>query len=218
MKTLMRKELLIGLVAVSLVFGMMGSASAVMIFQDDFTRVGTYPQNNIGNGWIETENSKNDIRVKLFGGEPRLRIRDTNASVEQQVSTVGYTNISLTFDWRGNNNAESGDSLGFTWFDGSNVHDPFVLLNLANHSLTNFSFNLPAAASNKPGFSFTLFTQVNAANEAARIDNVILAGVYSGGPGGEPVPEPATCALFGMGLVGLAGAAARRKFKKEKRQ
>ncbi|MHC4182877.1 MAG: PEP-CTERM sorting domain-containing protein, partial [Planctomycetota bacterium] len=46
----------------------------------------------------------------------------------------------------------------------------------------------------------------------------IMGAIVASGVKAEPVPEPTTMALFGIGMVGLVGAGARRKFKKEKKQ
>jgi hypothetical protein len=73
------------------------------------------------------------------------------------------------------------------------------------------------------GVSITDFTSIG-----VRVKSVDVGGGFRTGSSklsgpvpngnGEPIPEPTTIVLLSIGLVGLAGAAARRKFKKEKKQ
>ena len=52
---------------------------------------------------------------------------------------------------------------------------------------------------------------VSTYDDAHRADIDAVAIAYAGG---QPIPEPTTIALLGIGIAGLAGAVARRRFKK----
>ncbi len=114
-------------------------------------------------------------------------------------------NISLSFDWRGNAPAESGDNLHLSWFDGSTWYDSGLSLSLANQVLTTTTYDLPASAANLSGFGYKFYTNVDVLNEAARLQKVTLTGTV------VPVPGAAI-----LGFIGMATSAhvLRRRRKK----
>lgn len=72
----------------------------------------------------------------------------------------------------------------------------------------SYEYTFASAGSGK-----IIFKSKNYADEL--YDSVFLVdNVYAGT---DPVPEPATIALLGIGLAGLGWAVARRKFKKDKK-
>ena len=93
------------------------------------------------------------------------------------ISTVGFTNITLTYEWSPTNNTELATSFGSEWRDGP----AGSWTEIARHELigpASFVFASwgIADAAGLSDFQFRFRAAVNANNEGAYIDNVSLAG------------------------------------------
>lgn len=193
------------------------SALATPIFSDDFNRA---LSNTVGNGWQEVEGASPSAAadvsiVERSAGDNEMQVRDNDpngiASQLAGISTLGYTSLALAYDWAPTNNTEAGDLLFVEWRDGSagswTQIAAHALLGTGTH--TSELWSLPDAAG-VTDFEFRYRVAVNANNEGATIDNVVLSGRRIADEA-RAVPEPGSLALAGLGLCLLPWVARGRR-------
>lgn len=172
-------------------------AQATVLFSDNFNRS---DNNTVGNGWVELEDDANDVAI----WNNSMRLRDylpgnPDAASTNALSTAGYTDITLTFDWAASDNTESSDDLYVDWSsDGVTYHTLFHT-GLGGSGFESVSLG-PLGIGGHDPFYLRFWTDVSQSSEWAAIDNVVLSGTAVVANNPSTVPEPGTLALFGLGI------------------
>ncbi len=190
-----------------------GAASAAsVIFEDDFNRANN---TSVGNGWTELEDDNNDVRII----SNQLRLRDflpgnpDAAAASAVIDATGYTNITVSFDWRSLDPNESSDDLFLVW-----ALDPRPAL--TNEGAWTEVFQGGSGGTNtfsesvsiSPGadnsmFNLMFWSDVGTGSEGFLIDNLVVTGDLI-----SPVPVPASLPLLAAAFAGF-GVMRRRKNK-----
>jgi hypothetical protein len=179
--------------AVVLTLWMAGPSSAAVIFQDDFNRADSAI---VGNDWLEAGAS-----VSISGNA--LQIRNNGSATQGDLSTVGLTDIVLSFDYRRSADVGNSDeALLVSWSLDGTTFSTLLSIAVPTTSATFTSvllFALPAAAANIADLSIRFEFASAEGNDFLLIDNVVLEGTA--------VPLPAALPLYGtgLGLMGLFG-------------
>jgi hypothetical protein len=191
-----------------------GPATAAVILTDDFNRS---EASTVGNGWTETENDSNDVAID----NNRLMLRDeidgtidAAASRTSGISTVGYTDIVLSYKWARLRGSDTEDVLHVQWRAGP----AGTWQDVATHTLGGSGnpfrtedVSLGALAEGVADFELRFWTDVSDEDEGAYIDNVVLSGTLPAESARtSSVPEPGTLALLGLGLAGIVAVRRRR--------
>ena len=154
------------------------------LFSDSF---GSSPSNTVS-GWSETEGGSSQAKISTSTarvgspttGQARLQ---QGASITKTVSALDYGNIKLEYYWRGDDDAESNDTLKVLW---RKVGDA-AFTEVNNHVLRCDQTGYPTCAwsslvsasltgADNTSIEIRLLGNANATNEEARVDDVRVTG------------------------------------------
>jgi hypothetical protein len=169
-----------------------------------------------------------DVGVQQIGGtqggvtnNTPLGMFEDDAGLLFNVSTLGYSDITLSFDWR-TFNAESNDKVTVGYFIGnlpafgsSRTQDLTSgtyswsqwtqLLSQEGGGVWHQDQTLDLALADNTSSVWVAFWLNNGEGDIGKIDNITLTGTSL-----TPVPVPAAFWLFSSALAGLAGLRRRR--------
>jgi hypothetical protein len=201
-------------------------AFGATIFSDNFEgRCSSSSCNSVGNSWIELAASASDVALVRTGSQPTnyaMLLRDNRSGTtgvtnpdasgtQLALSTVGFSNIKLQFNWKPLTVSESTDKLWASYNYGSGWRNLGPLSLGGSGDWQSASFNLLSAANNTEPFRIRLWTDVSSGSagdsEGALVDNVRLSGT----PIVTAVPEPEIYAMLAMGFGVLTWVGRRRK-------
>jgi hypothetical protein len=189
------------------------SASASVIFIDNFdTEAGaagvsslnysSFANWTVSDGTVDVVATPNGYGITCVGATGKCVDLDgsTGNAGKLTSSLLSLTagTYSLSFDISGNQRGGAADS--FTFALGGFLNESFSLAPSAPWQTITRTFTLSANSANN-----IIFNHAGGDNIGVMLDNVSLSKVN--------VPEPASLAMFGLGLIGL-GFARRRQARK----